>query len=138
MDHLRILVVDDHKAVRLGLRLYLTEACPQARIEEAQSGRQALEMVAAAPPDVVLMDVAMSDLDGEESTRRIKAQWPEVKVVALVMNWRQAEMALNAGADAWLLKGMSSVEVLDTFGALGLQAGVQSPTPATGNEPDSV
>jgi DNA-binding NarL/FixJ family response regulator len=134
MDRMRILVVDDHKAVRLGLRLYLTEACPQAHIEEAQSGRQALDMVAANPPDVVLMDVAMSDLDGEVSTRLIKAQWPEVKVVALVMNWRQAELALNAGADAVVLKGMSPVEVLDTFGALGLQTAGQSPTLATEGE----
>jgi DNA-binding NarL/FixJ family response regulator len=111
-DH-RFLIADDHGAVRQSLETYLSEVFPQAHIEVAQNGRQALDLVRAAPPDVILLDVMMPQIDGVEATREIKARWPEVWVVALVLDLSQRDLALEAGADAWVLKGRPPGEVLD-------------------------
>ena len=109
----RILIADDHSAVRQSLETYLTEAFPQAQVQVAGNGREALALVATAPPDLVLLDAVMPHLDGLEATRRIKARWPQVRVVALVLDFSQRDLALEAGADAWVLKGRPPREVLD-------------------------
>ena len=72
-------------------------------------------MVAANPPDVVLLDAVMPHVDGIQATREIKAQWPEIWVVALVLDWGQRDLALEAGADAWVLKGYSSEDLLSAL-----------------------
>jgi DNA-binding NarL/FixJ family response regulator len=123
MNNPRILIVDDHYAVRQSLKTFLKEVYPHAHIGEAHNGRQALDMVAADPPDVVFIDAVMPHIDGAEATRRIKAQWPEVWVVALVLSSHQRDLLLEAGADAWVLKGRSSEELLTAVQALNLETG---------------
>jgi NarL family two-component system response regulator LiaR len=125
MKNPRILIVDDHYPVRQSLRIYLREIYPHAQIGEAHNGRQALDMVAADPPDVVLLDAIMPHVDGAEATREIKTQWPEVWVVALVLDVGQRDLLLEAGADAWVLKGRSSEELLAAVQALSLEPGDQ-------------
>ena len=117
MNFQRILIVDDYLPMRQSLKAYLGEVFPRAHIQGAQNGRQALEMVAADSPDVILMDAAMPHVDGIEATRQIKTQWPQVRIVALVLNLRQDELALDAGADACLFKGCSSDELLSAIRA---------------------
>ena len=115
MSSQRILIVDDHRAVRQSLKTYLREVLPHADIVEAHHGREALEIVAADPPDVVLLDAMMPHVDGIQATREIKAQWPKIWVVALVLDWSQRDLALEAGADAWVLKGYSSEGLLSAL-----------------------
>jgi len=117
MSFQRILIVDDYVPMRQSLKAYLGEVFPHAHIQEAQNGRHALDTVAADPPDVILMDAAMPHVDGIEATRQIKAQWPKVRIIALVMNPRQRKLALDAGADACLFKGCSSEELLSAIHA---------------------
>ena len=118
MNVQRILVVDDHRAVRRSLATLLQEVYPRAGIEEAHNGREALDVVAADPPDLVLMDAVMPHVDGIEATREIKACWPQVRVLVLVLDSQQRDRARDAGADAWLLKGCSSAELLGVLRAL--------------------
>lgn len=125
MNSLRILIVDDHYAVRRSLETYLREVFPHAHIAQAHNGREALDVVAAAPPDIVLLDAIMPHVDGIQATRQIKAEWPEVWIVALVLDSRQRDLALEAGADAWVLKGRSSEELLSALQALNWETGVE-------------
>ena len=126
MNRQRILIVDDSHAVRQSLRAYLTEALPCAHIREAQNGQHALDMVATERPDVILMDAAMPRVDGIAATRQVKAQWPEIWVVALVMDSRQRELALGAGADVSLFKGCSSEELLIAIRASAAETEAQA------------
>jgi DNA-binding NarL/FixJ family response regulator len=71
---------------------------------EAADGQESVALVAECRPDVVLMDMQMPVMDGLEATRRIKEQWPEVKIIALTIYARYRAKALAAGADAFLLK----------------------------------
>ena len=115
MNIQQILIVDDHHAVRQSLKTYLGEVFPHADIAEAHHGREALDMVAADPPDVILLDAIMPHVDGVQATREIKAKWPQVWVVALVLDLGQRDLALEAGADAWVVKGHSSEDLLSAL-----------------------
>jgi len=100
----KLLIADDRPGTRRGLKALLA-LLPQVEVVgEAQDGQQAVNLVAACNPDVVLMDLQMPVMDGMEAIRRIKSDWPEVKVVALTMYAGHRAEALAAGADAFLLK----------------------------------
>jgi DNA-binding NarL/FixJ family response regulator len=100
----KVLIADDRPTTRQGLRALLA-LLPQVEvIGEAANGGESVGLVAEHRPDVVLMDMQMPVMDGLEATRRIKKQWPEVKVIALTMYARYQAEALAAGADTFLLK----------------------------------
>jgi DNA-binding NarL/FixJ family response regulator len=101
----RVLIVDDLTCTREGLRALLATWPRLAALAEAASGEQALEEAATFQPDVALMDVRMPGMDGLEATRRIKARWPQVKVIVLSLYGEYADEALAAGADAFVSKG---------------------------------
>ncbi len=107
----RVLIADDQGPTRQGLRALLT-LFPQVEVVgEAEDGREAVHMVAECQPDVVVMDIQMPVMDGLEATRRIREQWPEVRVIALTMYPKYRVQAVAAGVGAFLLKG-SPIEVL--------------------------
>ena len=80
---IRVLIVDDHAIVREGLRTFLGMLEDIELVGEAASGELALEAVARGKPEIVLMDLVMPGMDGIETTRRLRAEHPEVKVIAL-------------------------------------------------------
>lgn len=110
---IRILLVDDHNILREGLRLLLQRTGSYEVLGEAQDGREALQLVKQLDPDVVIMDVAMPELNGVEATRRILAERPDAKVLALSMHSDRRFVArmLHAGACGYLLKDCSSEQL---------------------------
>ena len=111
---LGVLLVDDHKVVREGLAALLGSEQDIDIVGQAANGREAIEMVAELQPDVVMMDVAMPVMGGEEATRHIKRKWPQIRVIALSMFQEAAvaERMRKAGAEAYLLKTSPVQEVL--------------------------
>lgn len=104
--NIRVLLVDDHELMREGLRAILEREPDIEVIGEAKSGREAVERVSTLAPDLVIMDVAMKDLNGIEATRQIRAASEGVKVVALssYSDRRYVTAILAAGASAYVLK----------------------------------
>ena len=102
----RVLLVDDHGLMRQGLRAILESEEDVLVVGEAASGREAVELARSLEPDVVMMDVAMKDLNGIEATRQIRAQCPAVQVVALSghSDPRYVAAILEAGACGYVLK----------------------------------
>ena len=110
---LRILLADDHRIMREGLRSLLEKQPDTEVIAEAENGRTTVQMSRRFKPDVVLMDIIMPDLNGIEATRQILAELPDVKVIALSMHSDKkfvVEM-LGAGASGYLLKDTAFEEL---------------------------
>lgn len=101
-----VLLVDDHTVVRQGLRMVMSLEDDLEVVGEAANGREAVEAVAELSPQVVLMDLLMPVMNGVEAIRAIKAQHPDVEVVALtsVLDDRMVIDAVEAGAAGYLLK----------------------------------
>ena len=89
-----------------------------AEVREASNGREALHLVEEFPPDLVLMDVRMPEIDGLEATAQIKGRWPQVKVIVLSMYIEHQDEALAAGADAFVGKGEAPDSLLGILAAL--------------------
>ena len=110
---IRVMLVDDHAMVRLGLSTFLKVFDDLELAGEADSGEAALRLCAQVSPDVVLMDLVMPDMDGVTATRLIRQQFPDVQVVALT-SYTEAGLvqnALQAGAIGYLLKDVSADEL---------------------------
>jgi DNA-binding NarL/FixJ family response regulator len=115
---IRVLVADDHRVVRQGLRTFLASTGDICVVGEASDGSETLIQLHALhdrgeAPDVVLMDLLMSPMDGIEATRQIRARYPQVQVVALTsfVEEEKAHAALDAGASGFLLKDADADEV---------------------------
>ncbi|MBA4373014.1 MAG: DNA-binding response regulator [Thermodesulfovibrio sp.] len=111
---IRVILADDHKIVRDGLRTLLQKYPEIEVIGEAEDGRSTVELTRELSPDVVIMDIAMPDMNGIEATRRITGEKPGVKVVALSMHSdkRFVSEMLKAGASAYLLKHSAFEELV--------------------------
>lgn len=105
-EPVRLLLVDDHPIVRTGLRMLFQSEPGLVVVGEADSGAAALKAAEQLHPDVVIMDVAMPDMNGIEATRRIKANNPETAVLALTMHEDEQYFfaMLNAGASGYIPK----------------------------------
>lgn len=112
-ESIRVLLVDDQRLMRDGLRTLLDLESDIDVVGEAEDGQSALDAVATQQPDVVLMDVRMPGMDGVEATRRLQADFPNVKVIILT-TFDEDEVVfegLRAGAVGYLLKAVSSDEL---------------------------
>jgi two-component system response regulator DevR len=117
----RIVLVDDHEVVRLGLKSLL-ERHPQFEVVgEAGSAREAIEQVAALEPDVVVMDIRLPGTSGIEACEEIVDRYPNVKVIMLT-SYAEDEMlfsAIRAGASGYILKQIASEELVKAIEAVG-------------------
>jgi DNA-binding NarL/FixJ family response regulator len=111
---IRVLIVDDHRIVRAGIRSFLENQSGIDVVGEAGDGAEAVAMARSLRPDVVLLDISMPGMGGLEATRRIKADVPDVHVLALTMydDKRFFLEALTAGAEGYVLKGADPAELL--------------------------
>lgn len=111
---IKVLLAEDHKLVREGLRALLEKEAGMDVVAEAGNGREAIQLARQLHPDVVVMDLTMPDMNGIEATRRIVAEIAEVRVLALSMHSdkRFVQEAINAGAKGYLLKDVASEELL--------------------------
>jgi two-component system response regulator NreC len=120
MSQTRILLVDDHAVVRGGLKMLLA-ADPEIEIVgEAETGREGLRLADELQPDVVLMDISMPDMNGIDATRQIKAQHPEIAVLALTMHEDDQyffEM-LSAGASGYVPKRAAPNDLISAIHAV--------------------
>jgi NarL family two-component system response regulator LiaR len=115
-DTISVLIVDDHAVVRSGIRGFL-EAQPDLQVlGEAASGADGVKLAAELVPDVVLMDLAMPEMDGVEATRRIRDASPRTRVVVLTSFHDDAHIfpAIRAGALSYVLKDISPEELAQT------------------------
>jgi DNA-binding NarL/FixJ family response regulator len=119
----RVLICDDEPRTRQALKtLLLTRevTCDESSsiihvAGEAQDGYEAVQFVKAFLPQVVVIDACMPGMDGLEATRLIKRDWPQIRVVVLTMYADQRQAALDAGADAFLMKGCSAETLFDAI-----------------------
>jgi DNA-binding NarL/FixJ family response regulator len=111
---INVFIADDHSVVREGLRLLLEAHADMKVVGDAGDGRQAVSDIRQLCPDVVLMDIAMPELNGIEATRQIKDRCPSTQIVILSMYATNEHIfqALHAGALGYLLKESASSEVV--------------------------
>jgi DNA-binding NarL/FixJ family response regulator len=102
----RVLICDDEPRTRQALKtLLLTPSSMISVVGEARDGCEAVQLVKAFLPEVVVIDACMPGMDGLAATRLIKKNWPQIRVVVLTMYADQRQAALAAGADTFLMKG---------------------------------
>jgi DNA-binding NarL/FixJ family response regulator len=106
---IRVILVDDLASTRRALKALLAFESRIDIIGEASDGVEALQLVEDKQPDLVLMDVRMPVMNGLKATEKIKAAWPQIRVVLYTMFPDYQEEAYRAGADFFLIKGCSGV-----------------------------
>ncbi|WP_159517801.1 response regulator [Sunxiuqinia indica] len=111
---IEIVLVDDHKILRDGLKNVIEKIANMKVVGEADNGREALELCSKLKPKVVVMDIAMPGLNGIEATRQIVKENPECKIIALSMhsNKRFVTGMFNAGAFGYILKDADASELI--------------------------
>ncbi len=117
MAPIRILLADDHTVVRDGLRALLEKQVDMTVVAEAADGRESVRLAEEHLPDVVVMDIAMPNMNGIEATRRILEQNPACSVVILSMHQDESYVlrSLKAGAKGYLLKDSLRGDVIDAI-----------------------
>lgn len=114
MAKTRILIVDDHEMMRLGLRTALEPEPDLAVVGEASNGAEALAKIATFDPQLILMDVRMEKMGGIEACREIKSRYPHVRILMLTSYTDEDAVisSIMAGASGYLLKHLSRPELL--------------------------
>ncbi len=120
MDCLKVLLVEDHTMVRLGLSLVFDNCEDINMIADADNGKKGVELALKLNPDVVLMDIGLPDIDGIQATAMIKKSNPKIKV--LIFTSRESEDdvfdSLAAGADGYIMKGAKEDQVISAIKAV--------------------
>ena len=129
MKRIRILLADDHAVVRQGFKMILAEQADMEIVGEAGNGRETVELAEQLKPDVVVMDVAMPELNGIEATRRLGESVPHARVVALSMHKDSVYVRemLRAGARGYLLKDSVAGDLVSAVRAVASGEGYISP-----------
>lgn len=115
MKKIKVLIVDDNTAVRDGLCSILSAHADIEVVGKAVDGLDAVAKANDLHPDVILMDAQMPGMDGAEATRRIKEQFPKIRILFLTVHSNYIEEALDAGADGYLMKDCGREELLEAI-----------------------
>ncbi|KAA1037683.1 response regulator transcription factor [Macrococcus equipercicus] len=107
---MRVLFVDDHEMVRIGISSFLSTQSDIEIVGEAGDGIEGVAQAEALNPDVILMDMVMDKMNGIEATTIIKSRWPQIKVVMLTsfIDDQEVYAAIDAGVDSYILKTSSA------------------------------
>jgi len=129
MKRIRILLADDHAVVRQGFKMILDAQPDMEIVGEAANGREAVDLAEQLRPDVVVMDVAMPELNGIEATRRLASSVPHARVVALSMHKDSVYVReiLRAGARGYLLKDSGAADLVAAIHAVASGESYLSP-----------
>ncbi|PDW01289.1 response regulator [Candidatus Chloroploca asiatica] len=133
MDTINVMLIDDHRVVRQGLRDFLELQDEIEIVGEASSGEEGVQLARELLPDVVLMDLVMPGIDGVETTRRLKAVSPSTRVIVLTSFADDEKVfpAIKAGAISYLLKDISPEELAHAIRAAQRNEAVLHPEVAT-------
>ena len=114
---IRVLIVDDHRVFRDGLKLVINRQADMEVVGEAEDGEKAIALTRELLPDIIIMDVKMPLMDGAEATSRILAEMPGMKILALSIYADDGFMAnmMRAGALGYILKGCDIEELSNTI-----------------------
>ncbi|WP_160723909.1 response regulator [Bacillus sp. USDA818B3_A] len=110
---IRVVFVDDHEMVRIGVSSYLSAQPDIEVVGEADNGKKGVELALSLRPDIILMDLVMKEMDGIEATRQIIEQWPEAKIIIVTsfLDDEKVYPALEAGATSYMLKTSKASEI---------------------------
>ncbi len=126
---IRVVIADDHAAVRSGLGAFMMAYDDMELLGEASNGQEAIHLCEKFKPDVILMDLMMPVTNGVSATRVIHQQWPQIRIIALT-SFKEKELvegALKAGAISYLLKDVSAEELVTAIrGAIAGQSKVSA------------
>jgi len=114
MDKIRVLLADDHTVVRQGLRVLLEAESDITVVGEAETGRQAVQLARKLAPDVIVMDIAMPNLNGLEATRQITREVPATRLLVLSSynDDEYVHQVTEAGASGYLLKQTAATDLI--------------------------
>jgi len=131
---IRILLADDHKIMRAGLRSLLEKEHDMKVVAEASQGRTAVRLAREHSPDIVIIDITMPDLNGVEAAHQILSETPGIKVVALSMHSDEQFIAgmLKAGASGYILKKAIGADLISAIRAVAAGESYLHPSIASG------
>ncbi|KUP09841.1 LuxR family transcriptional regulator [Bacillus coahuilensis m2-6] len=114
---IRVLFVDDHEMVRIGVSAYLSSQEDIQVVGEAEDGSEAIGLALTLRPDIILMDLVMKKMDGIEATRNIIEKWPEAKIIIVTsfIDDEKVYPALEAGATSYMLKTSKASDIADAI-----------------------
>jgi len=129
MNKIRIVLVDDHEVVRLGLKSLLEQGSRFEVVGEASNAKEAIEITGKLRPDIVLMDIRLPGQSGIDACEEITQKYPDVKVVMLT-SYAEDEMlfsAIRAGASGYVLKQIAAEDLIKAIEAVGRGEGLLDP-----------
>jgi len=130
MKKVRLLIADDHKIFRQGIKKLLEEEQDLQVVGEAADGREVVKKATELKPDIILMDIAMANLNGLEATKQIKKVLPESKIIMLTMhkNEEYVLQSFQAGASGYILKEGAVEELVSAIRSIHADKSFLSPT----------
>jgi two-component system, NarL family, response regulator LiaR len=112
---IKVVFVDDHEMVRIGVSSYLSAQSDIEVVGEASDGKEGVKLALELRPDIILMDLVMKEMDGIQATKEIVEQWPEAKIIIVTsfLDDDKVYPALEAGAVSYMLKTSKASEIAD-------------------------
>lgn len=112
---IKVLFVDDHEMVRIGVSAFLSSQPDIEVVGEASDGKEGVDKALQLKPDIILMDLVMKEMDGIQATQEIIKQWPEAKIIIVTsfLDDEKLYPALEAGATSYMLKTSKASEIAD-------------------------